>query len=475
MAIVLGNTDINSALYFNGTNVGIGTTPTSKLDVNGVIKAGSIGINGAAPQTPLDVISNASGYGITLRGRSGDNASSFRFTSNNYATQYASLDSGSAYLLFGISASEQMRLTSTGLGIGTSAPASRLSSNVSGAGSVTALNLTNDNSGFAIGTGPAINFGVGTVGLGAFGKIEVLNQTATIGSNSYMAFSTRGGDVLAERLRIDSSGNVGIGTDSPQDKLHIKSNGGSIFSMEGTDHVYMEFYPRTFATGRKAYIGFGDTGAGTFTIENTDADSLLDIRSTGAIRIFRGGVERVSITDRTYLFSTATGNFGNRTLNLDGPSLQQPGIGFHAPGYSSAGIFKFWGGGGVFECRNSVDTGFTTIVAAAFTVGSDYRLKTDIVDLQGGLADIMNLSPKKYTLFEKGEKVRGFIAHEVSPHIPEAVSGEFNAEDEKGFPVYQTLDPASILATAVAAIQELKAIVDQQASEIQQLKEKLNA
>ena len=55
------------------------------------------------------------------------------------------------------------------------------------------------------------------------------------------------------------------------------------------------------------------------------------------------------------------------------------------------------------------------------------------------------------------------------------MSGEFNAEDEKGFPVYQTLDPASILATAVAAIQELKAIVDQQASEIQQLKEKLNA
>ena len=169
MAIVLGNTDINSALYFDGTNVGIGTTPTSKLDVNGVIKAGSIGINGAAPQTPLDVISNASGYGITLRGRSGDNASSFRFTSNNYATQYASLDSGSAYLLFGISASEQMRLTSTGLGIGTSAPASRLSSNVSGAGSVTALNLTNDNSGFAAGTGPAINFGVSTVGLGTFG------------------------------------------------------------------------------------------------------------------------------------------------------------------------------------------------------------------------------------------------------------------------------------------------------------------
>jgi hypothetical protein len=98
--------------------------------------------------------------------------------------------------------------TNDRIGVGTIAPAAKLHSNVSGAGSVTALNLTNDNAGLAAGTGPAINFGVASAILGAFGKIEVLNQTATSGSNSYMAFSTRGGDVLAERMRIDSGGIV---------------------------------------------------------------------------------------------------------------------------------------------------------------------------------------------------------------------------------------------------------------------------
>lgn len=47
---------------------------------------------------------------------------------------------------------------------------------------------------------------------------------------------------------------TGIGTTSPQAKLHIKSN-GNVLRLEGSDHAYMEFFPQGSAT-RLAYFGF---------------------------------------------------------------------------------------------------------------------------------------------------------------------------------------------------------------------------
>ncbi|MEC8551093.1 MAG: hypothetical protein VXY93_11400, partial [Pseudomonadota bacterium] len=59
-----------------------------------------LGINGAAPQTPLDVIANGSGYAINIRGRSSDNIGEIRFTSNNYGSLYSVLQTGATYLKF---------------------------------------------------------------------------------------------------------------------------------------------------------------------------------------------------------------------------------------------------------------------------------------------------------------------------------------------------------------------------------------
>ncbi|MEA3272156.1 MAG: hypothetical protein U9P90_00635 [Patescibacteria group bacterium] len=69
----------------------------------------------------------------------------------------------------------------------------------------------------------------------------------------------------------DLSGFVGIGTDSPQAKFHIKNNGVS-FIMEGDDHSYMEWYPQGYENGRKAYLGFLNATSTNLTLVNESSD-----------------------------------------------------------------------------------------------------------------------------------------------------------------------------------------------------------
>jgi len=53
-----------------------------------------------------------------------------------------------------------------------------------------------------------------------------------------------------------------------------------------------------------------------------------------------------------------------------------------------------------------------------------------------------------------------FLAHEVQDIVPEAITGEKDAVDEKGNPEYQGIDQSKLVPLLVAAIQELKAEIE---------------
>jgi hypothetical protein len=303
---------------------------------------GLVGIGTSSPTMKLD-ISGTSYGGVYIKSTS-TNYSGLLLENTNSATKWQIGVEGGTYntagkLNIGIDAVGPAIIidSSRNVGIGTSSPASRLSSNVSGAGSVTALNLTNDNSGFAAGTGPAINFGVSTVGLGAFGKIEVLNETATIGSNSYMAFSTRGGDVLAERLRITSSGSVGIGTSSPGAKLTVKLGNIGI----DQDEAPQQFFGAggnvagTNTTGGVLTVfghapnGIGDTSTPPYDGTNFVGAAGLMARGFSESAQYRGSLE----------FFTKTASNANATSRMlithdgnVGISTSSPSAKFHIVG-----------------------------------------------------------------------------------------------------------------------------------------------
>ena len=96
----------------------------------------------------------------------------------------------------------------------------------------------------------------------------------------------------------------------------------------------------------------------------------------------------------------------------------------------------------------------------AYNTSSDYRLKENIVDLPNALATISQLKPRQFDWKETKETTTGFIAHELAEVVPHAVTGEKDAVDAEGNPVYQGIDTSFLVATLTAAIQELKAEFD---------------
>jgi hypothetical protein len=83
---------------------------------------------------------------------------------------------------------------------------------------------------------------------------------------------------------IRDTGNVGIGTTDPPQKLSVSgvsrfmSNGGAV-QIEGTDHTYLEYYPDGTGAGRKAWVGYGSANDNHFTINNDAGSGHVNIGS----------------------------------------------------------------------------------------------------------------------------------------------------------------------------------------------------
>jgi hypothetical protein len=102
----------------------------------------------------------------------------------------------------------------------------------------------------------------------------------------------------------------------------------------------------------------------------------------------------------------------------------------------------------------------TTASATSYNTSSDYRLKENIAPMTGALATVSALKPVTYDWIADKSKGQGFIAHELQAVVPDCVTGEKDAVDADGNPVYQGIDASFLVATLTAAIQELKAEFD---------------
>ena len=103
----------------------------------------------------------------------------------------------------------------------------------------------------------------------------------------------------------------------------------------------------------------------------------------------------------------------------------------------------------------SISTNGTT---TSYNITSDRRLKENIVPLTTGLSSILSLKPSEYNyIADPSTQIQGFIADELQAVVPHAVTGEANAVDEDGKPIYQGVDASFLIPHLVSAIQELNA------------------
>ncbi len=237
------------------------------------------------------------------------------------------------------------------------------------------------------------------------------------------------------RIHIGTDGKVGIGTTSPGWSLDVV---GGILAAAGFPAV---------AGGNN--VGFSFRG---------DGDTGMFSPSNGELRFFCNNTERLAIaasSGRAFFNTTTWGDWGSAPIVIQNNNSDNTGLSFHTPQRSTAAIFKFYGPLVQFECRNSTDGGFIPILASAFTVGSDYRLKENVRPLAGSLARVLQLNPCTYTLKKEKTDAEGFLAHELQAVVPYAVTGEKDAALEDGTPLYQGVDLSKLVPLLVSAVQEL--------------------
>jgi hypothetical protein len=193
-----------------------GTTPKFFWDAS----AESLGIGTSSPSAALHISSPSNARGLKLQNSSSISASQITFlsddgTEDSYIRNQAS-NSGQDILSLGTGGAERMRIDSNGnVGIGTT-PSGYLTS-----GYVLRLNSSSTQ------TYLAFNNSTYTTQVTGGFVIGMDNASANIIQRENLPIKVYTNDT--ERMRIDSSGNVGIGTSSPSKKLHsVVSSSGSL-------------------------------------------------------------------------------------------------------------------------------------------------------------------------------------------------------------------------------------------------------
>jgi len=277
-----------------------------------------------------------------------------------------------------------------------------------------------------------------------------------------IAFSEGG----VEAMRIDSSGNVGIGTSSPSGSLDI---GGAtptirIAPSTTTNNALL----RCVNAGGTAYIGLDSSAAGL------SSAYALNLYHSGAypIDFTTNGIFRARIDSSGNLLVNTTSNPGTSAKfvvsgNSDG-TFNPMTVVQEAAGSTSRTSIQFYRN----SAATAVGTITTTNAATAYNTSSDYRLKEQVQPMTGALARVTALKPVTYKWKVDGSSGEGFIAHELAEVVPQCVTGEKDAVDAEGKPVYQGIDTSFLVATLTAAIQEQQAIIQSLTARIEALEGK---
>jgi hypothetical protein len=282
-------------------------------------------------------------------------------------------------------------------------------------------------------------------------------------------------------IQTDGSGALSFATpSSTSDKIEEGNSKVEVVDT-GTGHILFEVDGAEVARFNPNQLVTKAGSVSTPAISPTgDLNTGIFFPAADSIAFAEGGAEAMRIDSSGYIGIGCTARLGNGGIFIRPNSTQGAAeISFNRADAGGNSSFPIT----FYNNENLVGSISYHNTATAFNTSSDYRLKNSIAPMTGALAKIALLKPCTYKWNCDGSDGQGFIAHELAEVVPQCVSGEKDAvetyTDEEGVeqtrPVHQGVDTSFLVATLTAAIQELKAINDAQASRIETLEDKVAA
>ena len=283
------------------------------------------------------------------------------------------------------------------------------------------------------------------------------------GSDAARFIDSQLGDSNALHLRGTTGG------DSGHENLATFTRGGAV-------DLYFDAVAKLGTTGNGAQVMNG--GVKPFVINAGEAEVVLNSNGSGSSKEWRilgstggnthmfrvydgeGAADRLVInsTGDVLIGTTSTSNAAVGAKFFEGGKQ----LAIHR-GDSTTHLFlnKLAGNTGTVATfaiatatKGSISMSST---ATAFNTSSDYRLKENVVSISDGITRLKQLLPKRFNFIadETNRLCDGFLAHEVSSIVPEAITGEKDAVDKDGNIDPQQIDQSKLVPLLVAAVQEL--------------------
>ena len=263
-------------------------------------------------------------------------------------------------------------------------------------------------------------------------------------------------DADGQEVILDADGDTTLTVDT-DDQIDIK--------VGGTDRAVFLANNMHLIGGTVARIQLSSSGTGTTPntgnnnvhIEGNDDSLVFNAAGNGNTIFQENGTERMRIEN-------ASGKLliGKNTTSTSTAGIETRTTGSDA-GRSNIAVaseaFYFYDSSDGAQVGYIIHNGSGTTYGS----GSDYRLKENIVTDWDATTRLKQLKPTRFS-WKKESKTQadtdGFLAHEVSSVVPEAVRGEKDSVDADGNPDYQGVDQSKLVPLLTKALQEAVAKIE---------------